>query len=161
MVDFKQRATIQTVLISYRGYANVFGQIPKSITFQVSDDGQDWTTVISKSTNVPVEGSAYSATPYSYTLNAQGRYLRLWFEELGQNPTNQAIMLHEVEVYGQMDIAMDKPASAYSTFNDGYGVYNADFATDGIRYGGGGFYGDNLCSWSWNNLCNSENGKTW
>lgn len=99
-VDFQDRAQMDSVAIAFRGYAGTYGQIPETITFQVSDNGSNWTTVISRSTNVPVEGSPYSAVPHSYTLNAQGRFLRLRFEDLGQV---SAIILHEVEVYGKIN----------------------------------------------------------
>ncbi|WP_193747774.1 carbohydrate-binding protein [Neobacillus niacini] len=60
--------------------------VPKNITFQVSDDGSNWTTVASKVTNIP-KNDSYSRNepkPYTYVLTTSGRYLRLLFEDGAQ-----------------------------------------------------------------------------
>ena len=77
-----------------RGYAFV----PKSITFQVSDDGAAWRTVLSKATALPKEGAPYGKTPSVFALTAQGRHLRLLFEDGSQN-REQVVELTEVEVH--------------------------------------------------------------
>jgi hypothetical protein len=104
-VDLGAVTPISSARIQFRGYPNtssqlVFQQVPESITFQVSNDGTNWTTVTSKSANVPTSGTAYSQTLYSYPLNTSGRYLRLLFED-GSQGGDWAVLdeLGEVEVY--------------------------------------------------------------
>lgn len=104
-VDLGSVTPIAQARVQFRGYQNPSGvlkfqQVPASITLQVSDDNVNWTTVTSRSTNVPTSGTAYSPRLYSYPLNTSGRYLRLLFED-GSQGGDWAVLdeLTEVEVY--------------------------------------------------------------
>jgi len=79
--DLGDSTSIGKIQIQFRGFGGRFHFVPKTITFQVSDDGDKWTTVVSKSANVPANNSAYSAAMYAYDINAKGRYVRLLFED--------------------------------------------------------------------------------
>lgn len=77
--------------------------VPKTVTIQVSNNGTEWQTVISKSDSVP---AIYSDIPksqediYTYSLDGvSGRYLRLLFEDGTQDLDEDAVQLMEVSVY--------------------------------------------------------------
>ena len=98
-VDLGKPVPIREVRVWFRNLwpmGNAF--VPVSITFQVSDDGTTWRTVLSKSRDVPKEGSPYAKTPSVFRLNAKGRHLRLLFEDGTQNTRIPAIEITEVEV---------------------------------------------------------------
>lgn len=98
--DTKYNAPSNPVMLN-SGYINV----PKSITFQVSEDGLNWTTVASKVTNVP-KNDSYSRTepkPYTYVLTTSGRYMRLFFEDGAQGSD---IDLKEVSVWTKDEYVM-------------------------------------------------------
>jgi len=106
-VDLGSVTPIAEARVQFRGYPNgsnvlKFQQVPASITLQVSNDNVNWTTVTSKSANVPTSGTTYSPRLYSYPLNTSGRYLRLLFED-GSQGGDWAILdeLTEVEVYAR------------------------------------------------------------
>ncbi|MCD9022416.1 discoidin domain-containing protein [Cohnella silvisoli] len=124
-VDLGQTSNIGKVNVVFRSVNGIAYYVPKSITFQVSNDGTNWTTVISKSTNVPTEGSAYNSTPYTYTLNQSGRYVRLLFETGSQNIL---VELSEVDL-NPANLALNKMASASSMFSS---AYSAAKAVDGL-----------------------------
>ena len=110
--DFGSSQNITNAVLYFRNLGGNTFCVPKDITFQVSNDGNNWTTVISKSTNVPAENTDYSTwTPYTYTLNTSGRYLRLLFEDGGQNTTYNYVQLTEVYIN---NISMTAIATASS-----------------------------------------------
>lgn len=123
MVNLGQSENIGAVKIQFRGRSGVYFCVPKSITFQTSNNGTDWNTVISKSTNVPVEGAAYSQDLYTYNINSNGQYLRLLCEEGTQNTTYKYVEFAEVEAY--------RNTSAWTYYNDsltGSGLNQFNFA---------------------------------
>ncbi|MCP4211915.1 MAG: hypothetical protein GY764_10620 [Halieaceae bacterium] len=79
--DLRKKIPIAKVQIQFRGFDGRYHFVPKTISFQVSDDGKDWTTVVSKSADVPANNSPYTATMHTYGINAEGRYVRLLFED--------------------------------------------------------------------------------
>lgn len=101
-VDLESNQSIGKVKIQFRGRDDngmKYFCVPKNITFQVSNDNVNWTTFISKSTNVPVENTSYSDALYTYSIDASGGYLRLLFEDGTQNTIYKYVELTEVEVY--------------------------------------------------------------
>jgi hypothetical protein len=137
-VDLGEKSEIGKVEIMFRNVDGKFNNVPKTITFQVSDDGENWTDIISRTDNVPInDETPYSDQPYLYTLNAQGRYMRLLFEDGGQKNTETggpmtSIALAEVKVYEKVasgsNLSLKKPATATSAYPGGYGP---DKAVDG------------------------------
>jgi len=101
-VDLGKKSPIEKVQIQFRGFGGRYHFVPKTITFQVSDDGKKWTTVVSKSADVPASNSPYAATLHSYDINAKGRYVRLLFEDGTDDEVdnNKVVELVEVEVNG-------------------------------------------------------------
>jgi len=98
-VDLGKRTPIREVRVWFRNiWDRGYAFVPKSITFQVSDDGAAWRTVLSKATALPKEGAPYGKTPSVFALTAQGRHLRLLFEDGSQN-REQVVELTEVEVH--------------------------------------------------------------
>ncbi|MCD9022420.1 discoidin domain-containing protein [Cohnella silvisoli] len=122
------------VTIRFREYNGKAYMVPATITFQVSNDNANWTTVVRKASDVPLENTSYDSTPYFYHFNANARYLRLLFEDGGQN---SLIELSEVKVADEKDavpatqnnVALGAAAAASSTLS---ASYPADKAVDGI-----------------------------
>lgn len=106
-VDLQQKQNIYTVDVNFSSsmkytesssfLLSSYINMPKSITFQVSDDGSNWTTVASKVSDLP-KNDTYSRTEpkaQTYALYTSGRYLRLLFEDGAQGT---GIDLNEVSV---------------------------------------------------------------
>ena len=103
--DLGKKSSIKKIQIQFRGFGGRYHFVPKTITFQVSDDGKKWTTVVSKSADVPVNNSPYAAKMHAYELNAQGRYVRLLFED-GTDEViggSKVVELVEVKVNGKVN----------------------------------------------------------
>jgi hypothetical protein len=98
--DLGNRHSIEKIRIQFRGFDGRYHFVPKTITFQVSDDGKTWTTAVSKSADVPANNSPYAATMHTYDINAKGRYVRLLFEDGTDDEVNnnKVVELVEVEV---------------------------------------------------------------
>jgi len=95
-VDLGSPKDLRTVRIKFKEFPdNIAYCVPKTITIQSSNDGINWTNLITRSANVPLEGSPYTSQAYSYSVNGTGRYVRLLFEDGSQNAL---IELAEVEV---------------------------------------------------------------
>ena len=107
-MDLETVRNIGMICVEYRrvnlGDGNtIYRFVPKTVTVQVSSNGTDWQTVISKSGNVP---AIYGVMPlsqediYTYSLDgASGRYVRLLFEDGTQDLDEDAIQLVEATVY--------------------------------------------------------------
>ncbi|OAB37013.1 hypothetical protein PMSD_09415 [Paenibacillus macquariensis subsp. defensor] len=107
-VDLQQKQNIYLIDINFNSNMKYtesssllnssYINVPKSITFQVSDDGSNWTTVASKVSNVPKNDSYSRAEPraQTYALYTSGRYLRLLFEDGAQGT---GIDMNEVSVW--------------------------------------------------------------
>jgi len=85
-LDFGEPTKLTTVSIWFRNVSGYFA-VPRSITFQVSDDGRTWQTLLSRTRRVPRERTPYKRTPYAYAVQGRGRYLRLLFEDGSQTTT--------------------------------------------------------------------------
>jgi len=98
--DLGKKLPIEKIQIQFRGFGGVYHFVPKTITFQVSDDGTKWTTVVSKSADVPTNNSPYAAKMHTYELNAEGRYIRLLFEDGTDDEVgnNKVVELVEVKI---------------------------------------------------------------
>ncbi|MET3696682.1 F5/8 type C domain-containing protein [Bacillus oleivorans] len=94
-VDLGLVREMKGVRVKYREFEGKAYMVPKSVTVQVSDDNQNWRTVIEKSDHVPNEGDIYKSNPYSYEFQTNARYIRLLFEDGG---FNSLIELSEFEV---------------------------------------------------------------
>ncbi|WP_308637876.1 S-layer homology domain-containing protein [Paenibacillus silvisoli] len=107
-IDLGEKKDIGTVKVQYPWMRGDWSGAPEyfsfvnvaaSVTFQVSDNGTDWKTVIGKSTDVPVTRTVFSPDLYSYPINAQGRYVKLLFEDGAQMSQYDSVGIAEVEVY--------------------------------------------------------------
>ena len=98
--DLGNKLSIEKIRIQFRGFDGRYHFVPKTITLQVSDDGKTWTTAVSKSADVPANNSPYAATMHTYDINAEGRYVRLLFEDGTDDEVNnnKVVELVEVEV---------------------------------------------------------------
>lgn len=107
-IDLDKAQELAEIRVEYRrvdlGNGNTrYRFVPKTVTIQVSNNGTEWQTVISKSDSVP---AIYSDIPksqediYTYSLDGvSGRYLRLLFEDGTQDLDEDAVQLMEVSVY--------------------------------------------------------------
>jgi hypothetical protein len=101
--DLGEISSISQIQVHFRVLRGSYHFVPKTITFQVSDDGSNWRTVVSKSANVPAIKSASDGKPYTYAINDKGRYVRLLFEDgtdVARVSNIKAVALVEVKVTG-------------------------------------------------------------
>jgi hypothetical protein len=96
--DLGKKVPIKNVQIQFRNISGHYHFVPKTITFQVSDDGKKWTTVLSKLADVPANNSPYSEKLNYYDINAKGRYVRLLFEDGTDDRVDGSKMIQLVEV---------------------------------------------------------------
>lgn len=95
-VDMGMTREINGVRIKYREYPDGAAyMVPKTVTIQVSEDNENWKTVVDKSDHVPLDGESYESNPYAYRFNTNARFIRLLFEDGGQN---SLIELSEVQI---------------------------------------------------------------
>ncbi|MFH0920330.1 MAG: T9SS type A sorting domain-containing protein [Fibrobacterota bacterium] len=76
--------------------------------------GKRGTPIISRSTNVPKNGAAFSPNPYLYPVDANARIVRLNFEEGAQNKWHTNLVEVQV-IVGGVNVAPGKSASALAT----------------------------------------------
>ena len=99
-VDLGKPTPIREVRLWFRHiWSRGYSFVPKSITFQVSNDGAAWQPALARSTDVPRGGTPYEAAPSVFRMSANGRYLRLLFEDGSQNAAIPVMEITEVEVY--------------------------------------------------------------
>jgi hypothetical protein len=121
------------VRVKYREFEEKAYMVPNSVTVQISNDNVNWTTVVSQSTNVPLEGSTYASEVYFYPFQGEARYVQLKFPAGGQN---SLIELSEVEIAQEkaaaasVNLAIGKTASASSVIDS---TYAAGKANDGLN----------------------------
>ncbi|GGD66640.1 family 43 glycosylhydrolase [Paenibacillus nasutitermitis] len=136
-VDLGQQEKFKTIEVKFRELtANTAYMAPKTITIQTSDDNTNWTTLIARSANVPVNGQPYASATYSYSVNGQGRYVRLLFEEGGQDTL---VQLSEVGIYNRrlpqhqrqsLNAAFKRKTAASSVYS---AMYPASKVVDGTH----------------------------
>jgi hypothetical protein len=66
-VDLGEKSEIGKVEIMFRNVDGKFNNVPKTITFQVSDDGENWTDIISRTDNVPINDETPIVISHIYT----------------------------------------------------------------------------------------------
>jgi hypothetical protein len=96
--DLGEKRPIGGVQIQFRGFGGRHHFVPKTITFQVSNDGNEWSTALSKSSDVPANNSPYEAKMHTYGINAEGRYARLLFEDGTDDTVDSTKVVELVEV---------------------------------------------------------------
>ncbi|WP_169580969.1 MULTISPECIES: discoidin domain-containing protein [Microbacterium] len=121
-VDLGTTQRIASLDVHFNHRNDHYVNLPKSVTYQVSDDGVAWTTVIPASVNVPVDGGYSAIEPTEVTLGAEGRYVRLLFEEGAKG--SGGIDLLEVTVWGKdvlprANYALGASVTASSSLHDG------------------------------------------
>lgn len=116
-VDLGAKANINALDIYFNHRNDGYRNVPKSVTYQVSDDGTNWTTIISKSPNVPAEGGYSAMEPHTVSLGAPGRYLRLLFEDGAQA---SGIDLPEVTVWAKDTLVPNLAARGTVTASSHY-----------------------------------------
>ncbi len=111
---------------------SVYRFVPKAVTLQVSDNGTTWTTVVSKSGNVPEIYSKVAVTSpdlFTYSLNnASGRYLRLLFERGTSDLDANHIQLAEVEVYGEKRASLAAVSASRTSVTEATVKFSSDKA---------------------------------
>lgn len=129
-VDLGQTLPLGKVRVQYRKIGGNYHFVPVSVTIQTkSSENSNWTTVVSKSSNVPQEGAAYNNVLYEYPVGGSARYVRLLFEDGGSTYSGYKLVeLVEVEITPP-GIAVNKEPLASSTFN---GSCLATEANDGL-----------------------------
>ncbi|MBQ8289226.1 MAG: discoidin domain-containing protein [Clostridia bacterium] len=120
--NFGEKKTFNT-LIAYAVGTNTF---PIDFEIQVSDNGTDWTPVLTK-TDYTVVGGNTGFLPQTFTFDTQNaQYVRLYATKLNNDGTNYAMKLTEVEVYNITEtvevpenLAANKPVTSDSAHTDG------------------------------------------
>ena len=102
-VDLGAPLEIADVRVWYRHLVGLggYGFVPATVTVQTSGNGSTWTTVLERDRRVPKERTPYrgAATVYPLPANTRARWLRLLFEDGGQNTLMPVVQLSEVEVH--------------------------------------------------------------
>ncbi len=120
--NFGAKKTFNTV-VAYSVGKNTF---PIDFEIQVSDNGTDWTAVLTK-TDYTVVGGNTGFLPQTFTFETQtAQYVRLYATKLNNDGTNYAMKLTEVEVYNVTEtveeptnLAAGKPVTSDSFHTDG------------------------------------------
>jgi hypothetical protein len=102
IVDLGRTVNIKEVRLQFRGIYGAFWFVPTTVSFEVSDDGKEFSSVAT-SQDVPKEGTTYSPRLWTYPIGKPGRYLRV---NLGPSqhvaaPYAGTLELTEIEVSEQ------------------------------------------------------------
>lgn len=96
-VDLGTAQPVRTVRVAYREYPSGSAyMVPRTVTIEGSLDGATWATLAARSADVPTDNSRYTSQSYEYSVDGTARYVRLRFEDGGQDPL--LLELSEVEV---------------------------------------------------------------
>ena len=113
-LDLGKKTPFIEVTLQFRVFGGKYHFVPKTITFQVSDDAKEWHTVLKKSDQVPASNSKFDNKKFKYELQGEGRYLRLLFEDGTDDKVSniKVVELAEVEVKGSVIPEKMKPAES-------------------------------------------------
>jgi|GEM_PF-2061464 len=126
-LDFGSAQSFNTVVI-YPVGTNTF---PKDFEIQVSNDGENWTAVLTENDYQLVVKAAAEQTrgncPQTFTFDTQNaRFVRLYATEFDHDGANYAMKLKEIEVYnvtetveGPANLALDAAVTSDSAHTDG------------------------------------------
>ncbi|NOU91275.1 hypothetical protein GC102_36955 [Paenibacillus sp. LMG 31460] len=103
--ELKNKADIKNVEINFNSSNQNYFNTPKKIEIQTSADGADWHTI---STVTSPTGGAYFGFSNIFTVQAESKYVRLYFPDGGNSAT---LDLLEVAING-VEIEMTPPADA-------------------------------------------------
>jgi len=112
-VELARAEAFSEVQVWYRVIAGVTRFVPRSVTVQSSLDGKQWTTLVSKATDVPKEGDPPDREPRVYPCRGKGKFVRLLFED-GAQPSKVYDVVEIVEV-----IIPAPPGWVAPVFSDG------------------------------------------
>ena len=124
--DFGAKKTFNTVVV-YPVNTNTF---PVDFEIQVSDNGENWTTVVSKTDyaiTTYASAGAHGYLPQTFTFEAQNaQSVRLYATKLNHDGANYAMKLTEMEVFniteaaseGPVNLALLKPITSDSAHSD-------------------------------------------
>lgn len=120
--NFGEKKTFNT-FVAYAVGKNTF---PIDFEIQVSDNGTDWTPVLTK-TGYEVVGGNTGYLPQTFTFETQtAQYVRLYATTLNNDGANYAMKLTEVEVFNitetakaPVNLAANKPVTSDSAHTDG------------------------------------------
>lgn len=120
--NFGAKKTFNTVVITPVAH-NTF---PVDFEIQVSDDGENWNAVVTK-TGYAISEEEHAYCPQTFTFDTQNaQYVRLYATKLNSDGANYAMKLTEVEVYnvtdsasGAENLAKGKPVESDSHHEDG------------------------------------------
>lgn len=106
-VDLGYVQPINNVEVRYDALNAYWKNVPRNISIQVSNDGSNWNTVVNKSSNIPSEGSGNGYNYfdlYKYDMNnANGRYVRLLFEDGSTNGINLLeVLVNGSDITGEL-----------------------------------------------------------
>lgn len=110
-LNFGEAKTFNTVVIHPVNY-NTF---PNDFEIQVSDDGENWTSVVTK-TDYSIElkstNEAHSFVPQTFTFDSQNKqYVRIYATKLTHDGSNYAMKLTEFEVFNITETAPAGPVN--------------------------------------------------
>ncbi len=124
--DFGAKKTFNTMVVYP---VNTYTH-PVDFEIQVSNDGETWTTVLSKTDySIPTycTPNAHGYLPQTFTFDSQNaQYVRLYATKFGHDGANYAMKLTEIEVFniteqapaGPENLALRKPITSDSAHTD-------------------------------------------
>jgi len=101
LVDLGREARVEAVRLQFRGIHGVYWFVPQHLAVEASANGTDFEAAL-KSSDVPVEGAAYSPDFWAYAIARPARYVRLQLgpsQHLGDEYAG-TLELTEIEVLG-------------------------------------------------------------
>ena len=101
-IDLGKTVQVGEVKLQYRGIRDAYWFVPEALTFEVSADGEAYREALT-STDVPVEGDTYSPDLWTYSIDAEARYVRVGLgksQHAGDQWTG-SLELTEIEVHAE------------------------------------------------------------
>ncbi len=130
--NFGKKVTFNTVVVT----PTTAGIFPVDFEIQVSNDGQNWTSVVTKTDYAITSTAGY--VPQTFEFASQtAQYVRIYATKLNRDAYNYAMKLTEMEVYNldkadrPVNIAAGKPVESDSHIDSG--AWNLTYFNDGDR----------------------------